>query len=135
MSKLQKALDALAAQEIDPESRCFSSNQHAPALAVEATGGRRWVLPWIHFLNAQHDDDGNGETLLLCFATHEVSVSGRNLGPLMDEIARLRLEVLREAPRRYGKSVDTEPFVGEIHVRSAEKEVAAEKSQKTHVLS
>lgn len=135
MSKLQKTLDALAAQEIDVESRCFSINQHAPAIVVEATGGRRWVLPWVHLLNAQHDDDGKGETLLLCFVTHEVVVNGRHLSSLVEDVARLRLEVLRGAPHRYAQSVDDEPFIGEIHVRATAKEATAEKSPKTRGLS
>lgn len=128
MSKLQKTLDALAAQDIAADSRCFSTNPQAPTVVVEATGGRRWVLPWVHLLNAQHDDDKNSETLLLCFASHEVVVSGRNLAPLVEDVARLRLEVLREAPGRYAPSVDPEPFIGEIQVRAAAKDAASEKS-------
>lgn len=134
MSKLQKTLDALSADEADDNNPCFSTGQHLPTLVVEGPGGRRWTLPWQHFLNAEHDAGSDSETLLLCFATHEVTIIGRNLAPLADEIARFRLEILREAPRKYAKSNEDEPFVAEIRVRVAASE-AAEKSQKTRVLS
>lgn len=135
MSKLQKALDALAAQDADAENPCFALNPQVPTLAVEATDGRRWILPWQHFLNAHHDAHRTGETLWLCFATHEVVVTGHNLGALADEIAHLRLGSLRPAPRRYAAATDPEPFVAEIHVRPPSPESPAETSQKMPVSS
>lgn len=117
MSKLQKSLDALSALEADEANPCYSTGQRLPTLVIEGPGGRRWVLPWQQFLNAQHESGGNGETLLISFATHEVSITGRNLGPLADDIAHFRLEILREAPRKYANSTDGDPFVAEIQVR------------------
>jgi hypothetical protein len=83
-----------------------------------AANGGNWLLPWQHFLEGRQQAVDGSKRLVLTFATQEVVVVGKNLGVLVDEIARRRLEGVRPAPDKYQKSSVADAFVAKIEVRS-----------------
>ncbi len=55
------------------------------------------MLPWSQFLYAE----GGADEIRLAFSTHDVVVSGGQLGPLLADLSAQRVSVLRE-PLRAG---------------------------------
>lgn len=120
MSGLQKMLDERRAQEAAAVAHpCYSTKSQVATLVVEMSGDECWLLPWQHFIFGRHRiAEGDREQLILTFVTHEVTISGINLGELADEAAGLRLERLRAAAEKYLKSSGAGPFVERIEVQA-----------------
>jgi len=53
------------------------------------------VLPWTQFLYAEGGDD----QVRLVFSTHDILITGTQLGPLMSELCGQRVSRLREPTR------------------------------------
>ena len=125
MNTLRHALDLHRTRETDSDHLCYAANADAAALVVEAGDGVRWLLPWSHFLHGRHENGSAGETLVLTFAHHEVTLRGRRLGPLSAEAARLRLEKIRAVAEDYADAAADDPLIWAIQVRPAESSPAA----------
>jgi hypothetical protein len=103
--------------ESDSRHPCFSIGKEVSTFLVEASNGENWLLPWHHFLHGCRQTVDGSERLVLTFATQEVVLQGVNLSFLADEIAHLRLEGVRPAPRQYQRSAEVESFVEHIAVQ------------------
>lgn len=116
MSTLKDTLLQRRMNEPDTGHPCHSVGAEATTLLIEASNGENWLLPWQHFLAARRQTAGDGERLVLGFATQEVVVSGRNLDILVAEIARSRLEGVRPAPGKYQRASGADAFVTKVEV-------------------
>jgi hypothetical protein len=70
------------------EQAAYAVEQGTPALEVR-TSRDFWVFPYTHFLCARFNPSRD---LVITFATHQVIVTGRNLGPLHQALAQLSLK-------------------------------------------
>ena len=48
----------------------------SPTLLLLALDGKRWILPWIHFLYACYEDLHEFERIELVFSSHEIVLEG-----------------------------------------------------------
>ena len=74
------------------------------------------VLPWSQFLYAEGGDD----QVRLVFSTHDIVVSGDQLGPLLAEVSAQRVRRLREPTRAEKFTHDAGPRINGILVRELE---------------
>lgn len=119
MSSLQETLRQRRALELPDSRSCDSAEAPVLALKIESWNGEKWVFPWSHFCAACHQGSGETDQLVLTFGSHEVVVDGAHLALLLPDIARFRLDSLREVPTKFRSQGDkNEPFVTRISVRS-----------------
>ncbi|MDE3084382.1 MAG: hypothetical protein KGJ37_04065 [Verrucomicrobiota bacterium] len=118
MSKLEKTI---LQRRGDGASDCaeFAAKDAARALQIRTLSGESWVLPWGHFVSAQHGEADGCEQLALLFTHHEVTLRGVRLAGLLPEIAASRLESVCELPEKFQRQADNaEPFISRLFVRA-----------------
>jgi hypothetical protein len=131
MSSLKEAIQRRRLETPESNSTCYSVKAQIPSVRVKASDGKTWVLPWVHFVHGVREDSGEGERLVLTFASHEVVVTGHNLETLEEDIAHQRSEKLRALPRKHLPQSAGEPSVTGIQVHtSAEK--SSDRLQRGH---
>ena len=79
----------------DPGLSCFRTSEHAAGVKLVAAG-TTFAFPYSHFLFAELCQP---EIFAIRFVTHHVTVSGRNLEILLDEMNSHRLTVVQARPR------------------------------------
>lgn len=115
MSTLQQSI--LQRRGVEPA--CVSVGEQTPGLVIATWQGESWVLPWSHLVSVRWEGPEGQERLSLTFTGRAVAVRGRNLCPLLADIAGFRLGVLRELPADYQARFPTDaPFVSRIEVRA-----------------
>lgn len=114
MTTLRESLQQHRTAEL--AAACVMSEERQSALVVSGWQSDSWVLPWSHFVSARH----GGDRIEITFANVVVILTGKNLAPLLDDIATFRLSRLRELPADYRrKPAEGQPFVTRIEVRPA----------------
>jgi len=74
------------------------------------------VLPWSQFLYAE----GGEDQLRLVFSTHDIVVSGNQLGPLLADVSAQRVSRLREPTRTEKFTHEAGPQISGILARKLE---------------
>jgi hypothetical protein len=119
MSTLQETLQQRRTAEPPHGRSCDSAEAPVRSLQIHSGTGEKWVLPWLHFTAAHHQDTGENEQLVLSFANHEVVLDGARLALLLPEIASFHLDCLRDVPAKFRSQADNdEPFIARVSVRS-----------------
>ncbi len=118
MSSLQRLLDQRRAEQPATAQLCHTVHAQANALTVITSSDEKWVFPWHHLAAAHFTRCGGREQILLTFTSHAVTLSGHNLGPLLDLLANVQLAILRTAPGKFARGVDDQPFVETLQVAS-----------------
>ena len=96
---------------------CVSFREGAPALALITLDGKRWVLPWVHFLYAWYEDLSEIERIRLHYSTHEVFLEGVRFIRLVEQLSNFGVEWIRNYDKRYlPLSPSDMPFVAKIVV-------------------
>lgn len=96
---------------------CVSFREGAPALAIIALDGNRWVLPWVHFLYAFYENLSEIERITLYYSTHEVLLEGVRFVRLMEQFSKFGVEWIRSCDKRYMPLCSSDlPFVAKIVV-------------------
>ena len=121
--ELNEKHDAIADQPV-PAAGSGIPSPGAPGLIIRKLNKELWVLPWAYFLGARYlskappantpQQDSELERILLTFAHQLVTVTGRNLEVLMDMIALLQLDVLRELPKEFLETEEEAPHAAPI---------------------
>ncbi len=124
MKNLKNSLTARGdAQASDDPSGiiCASFREGAPTLVIITWEGKRWVMPWIHFQYAWHEDQEEFELMKLYYSTHEVSLEGVRLERLVEHFAKFGVEWIRSYDKRYLQLCPQElPFIENIHIEEKE---------------
>lgn len=118
MSTLQQSVRQR--RDADPDApACVSVGEQTPGLVIAAWQSESWVLPWSHLVSVRWDGSDGEEQLSLAFTSHAVAVQGRNLRPLLADVAGFRLGYLRELPPEYRSRFPADaPFISGIEVRA-----------------
>lgn len=96
---------------------CVSFHEGAPAIALVTLDGKRWVLPWFHFLYACYEDLSEVERIRLHYSTHEVFLEGVRFIRLVEQLSKFGVEWIRNYDKRYlPLSPSDMPFVTKIVV-------------------
>jgi hypothetical protein len=92
-------------------------------LRIEVSPERSLLLPHDQFMFAELTSGGDGQTLKLVFAAHEVSIRGHYLRRIETVMQRMELSLLARLPGSQ-RSLITEgqPVVLEIIVKEAERD-------------
>ncbi len=97
--------------------KLWIANDHDRTAGVEIRLLKRtFVLPWSQFLYAEGGDD----EIRLCFATHEVLVSGARLDALHGDLSAQRVSLLPEPARAERFGIESQPKITSISVRRLE---------------
>jgi hypothetical protein len=114
METYVKTLKPATVDDPKPCHRLEPGQALALMLRLEWQSGALFALPYAHLSSVAYDAKN---MLELGFATHRVSITGRNLTPLIDLLAHHRVEALRE----HGTRADHfPPFVTVIHTLTLE---------------
>ena len=84
------------------------------------------IISWNQFVYAEGGDD----EVRIAFASHDVTVRGTGLDPLLRAIAANRVALIRESERSERFPEPAERFIREIVVRKIEAECGADLSEK-----
>ena len=128
--KLHTSSALPGASRLDESSTAsWEHNPQSQALRVETQDGAFLVLPYSHFAFAHFAREMDREILHVCFTTHDVHVSGRNLRELGLGLQKLAVDWIRAIPTRYvALSQEGSPFIERIEVT----EVAGSTGQELH---
>jgi len=118
MSAIREIMNARCAEAPVASRSALTANPDTPTLRVEASKGEIWFLPWHHLLCASYLNDAGEERLTLRFITHEVIVSGRNFGTLVEALAYFRVGAVRSDPGKYAEASGSDPFVVSVEMRA-----------------
>jgi hypothetical protein len=95
----------------------LGTKPNATVLDVTASDGNEWQFPWPQFTSACHGKEGDQDSTVLTFVTHQISVRGYRFAALREAIRESRLAMLRVAPAKYVKTAEGELFIAALHVR------------------
>lgn len=96
---------------------CASFRDGASALRLITTGGKQWVIPWIHFLYAYHENHIELEHVRLFYSSHEIRIDGVRLQPLVEHLSRFNIEWIKCFDKRYLVLCPHDlPFIQQIRV-------------------
>jgi len=118
MSAIREIMNARRAESQAAPGNGLTANPDAPTLRVEASKGEIWFLPWHHLLCASYLKDTGEERLTLRFITHEVIISGRNFGTIVEVLAYFRIGAVRCDPGKYAEASGSDPFVVSVEMRA-----------------
>ena len=97
---------------------CVTGSAKTPALVIRTWSGETWVLPWSRFQSARYVGEDAGGHMVLSFTGHCVTVRGANLRGLLDDIAKFRVDCLRDLPPQYRSGAGAgAPFIADIEIR------------------
>lgn len=100
MSTLQESVDARRVAK-PTEFACVEVTSQVPSVVIYMSQRKSWVLPWSYLTTAEWEEYDAGDELILTFNTHAVTLTGRNLRQVMNDIAGFRIACLRELPAEY----------------------------------
>jgi len=80
---------------------CWHRERNRNCLRIESTPSDTFLLPYQQFLGAHHARAGDSETLRISFTTHDVTLSGRQLGEIALALQDLAVEWVKPLPERY----------------------------------
>jgi hypothetical protein len=82
----------------DPQ--CWIENSQAQILRVELEDGIFHLCPYAWLVWVQFSPRGEGDTLVLTFNSHTVSISGKNLRELALSLQRMVVESVKQPPKQ-----------------------------------
>ena len=103
----------------------ISAADQPPALEI-VLRRQTVIISWNQFVYAEGGDD----EVRIAFASHDVTVKGVGLDPLLRAIAANRVSLIRESDRSERFSDPAERFIREIAVRRIGAECGANTSEK-----
>ncbi|HAV13665.1 MAG TPA: hypothetical protein DCX06_09295 [Opitutae bacterium] len=80
---------------------CASFREGAPALVIITLEGKRWVMPWVHFLYAWHETRQELEQISLQYNSHKVLIEGVRLESSIQQFSKFGVEWIRSYDKRY----------------------------------
>ena len=121
MKNLKSALSQKSeSKSIDGSSSivCASIREGSPTLVIIAWEGRRWVMPWVHFLYAWHEHEEEFERIEIRFSSHDISLEGIRLERLLEHLSKYSVEWIRSSDKRYLNQCPQDlPFIEKIKVK------------------
>lgn len=123
MSLRQSATDLSRPRpaEGDGRSPCWHRERGQACLRVEVTAEESFIFAYQQFLGAHHTRRRDSETLMICFSTHEITVSGRELGKIASALQDLSVERIEAVPARYGALPENDgAWIKRIEVKAVE---------------
>ena len=88
-------------EQASKNSPCWSKDAQAQLLRVELAGEQIFLFPYAHLHVVEFARRGDSDLLKLCFARHEVRITGRQLRELGLAFQALAVDWVRELPARY----------------------------------
>jgi len=101
-------------------SDCHRVTHHgAKSLEIHTGTGKISVLPWAHFIAAEHYEEPASETLQITFSNAEVVIQGTRLMPILSAVAEGSLvSVNVSPPDRHTRPPNLRPLVKRIAVHA-----------------
>lgn len=107
--------------ETDRRSLCWRQAPAQPCLRVEAKPDEAFIFPYQQFLGAHHTRQGEADSLVISFSTHEITVSGRQLDELALALQDVSIVWIKTIPTRYRELPEKEgAWITEIDVKTVE---------------
>lgn len=95
-------------------------HQGAKSLEVHTGKGKICILPWAHFIAAEHHEEPASETLQITFSSAEVVIQGTRLLPIQKAVAEGRLvSVNVSPPERRTAAPNLRPLIERIAVHGS----------------
>lgn len=101
MSLRQSATDSSRQRSTEGRPLCWHRERDQTCLRVEVAVNDAFIFPYQQFLGAHHTREGEAETLIISFSTHEVTISGRELGEIAFALNDLSIDWIKAVPARY----------------------------------
>ncbi len=99
---------------------CWASDPQAEALRIEVSPERSLLLPHDQFMFAELTSGGDGQTLKLVFAAHEVLIRGHHLRRIETGMQRKELSLVTVLPGNQRNFIpEGQPVILEITVKEA----------------
>ena len=96
---------------------CASIREGSPSLVLINLEGKRWVIPWIHFLYASYENLQEFERIELFYSSHEILLEGHRFEILLKHLSNYGVEWIRCYDKRYCQLCPKElPFIEKIVV-------------------
>ncbi len=112
-----KGLDGSQSNDTAKGVLCASIREGSPTLLLLAMDGKRWILPWIHFLYACYEDLHEFERIELFFSSHDILLEGDRFQDLLKHLSGYKVEWLKAYDKRYQQLCPNElPFIMKIVV-------------------
>lgn len=100
---------------------CWRREHDRTCLRIELNSGEVFLFPYQQFLGAHHTRENESETLIISFATHEVTVSGRQLDEVVSALQNLSIDWIKTIPPRYRDSPRNDgAWVTQIDIKTVE---------------
>jgi hypothetical protein len=93
----------------------ITHGSHAIGLQIDLIK-RTYVFPWSQFVFAE----GDADEIRIAFSTHDVVVSGSELGKLLANITAQRVSLLKEPVRAKSFASFSAPQITRIFIRKVE---------------
>ena len=107
MGQLRKQLDAIYTLADGSMMEQININSSTPGLLLVKLNKKQYALSWAHFTNAEYfpaapgSDETADDRIEMEFTSRLVTLHGRNLGKLMENIMEHRISRVPESPDRY----------------------------------
>lgn len=102
MSLKQSARESVSERDDDGlDFNCWQRGRDRPCLRVDLSAQEAFIFPYQQFLGAHHMLQAASETLIISFSTHEITVSGRELGEIASALQDLSVNSIKTLPARY----------------------------------
>ena len=107
MGQLRKQLDAIYTLADGSMMEQININSSTPGLLLVKLNKKQYALSWAHFTNAEYfpaasdGDETADDRIEMEFTSRLVTLHGRNLGALMENIMEHRISRVPESPDRY----------------------------------
>ena len=85
--------------EVDRD--CWRRDRNCTCLKIEVPPGESFIFPYQQFLSAQHTRANDDETLRIAFGTHQIIISGSQLGEIAAALQELAVVRIGVVPQRY----------------------------------
>lgn len=106
------------APETNRRSPCWRQGREQPCLRVETKADDAFIFPYQQFLGAHHTRQGEVDSLIISFSTHEITISGRQLDELALALQELSIVWIKTIPERYRELPKNEgPWITQIDVK------------------
>lgn len=119
MSLRQSFTDLSRQRPPDAERRslCWRQGREQPCLRVERKSDA-FIFPYQQFLGAHHTRQGEVDSLIISFSTHEITISGRQLDEVALALQELAIVWIKTIPERYRELPKNEgPWITQIDVK------------------
>jgi hypothetical protein len=80
---------------------CWQRETHTACLRVETFGGEIHLFPYGQFVTASLGRTEQSETVRITFSSHDVEITGSNLGDLFHALQDFAVKWVRAMPARY----------------------------------